>query len=56
VFDDGPSGIELTSLSDGNLIANNPSQGHTYDLADRGGTGNCWRNNDFTTSFGTIDC
>jgi len=33
------SGIELDSLSDGNLIRRNKVQGHTFDLANDGGTG-----------------
>ena len=32
------------------------SAGHTYDLANEGGSGNCFLSNVYTTSFGDITC
>lgn len=50
------SGIELDQLSDRNIVRRNKVQGHTYDLANDGGTGNCFLDNVYTTSFGVISC
>jgi len=55
-WDNGYAGIELDASSDGNLVRFNRARGQTYDLANDGGVGNCFRNNRYTTSFGTIDC
>ena len=54
--DNGYAGIELDPNSDGNLVKGNRSRGHPYDLANGGGTGNCFRDNVYTTSFGSIAC
>ena len=56
VLDNGTSGIELDPFSDHNLIRSNRAKGHQYDLANDGGSGNCWMDNVYTTSFGTISC
>jgi parallel beta-helix repeat protein len=50
------AGIELDDASGNNLIRSNRSHGQTYDLANDGGTGNCFKNNQYQTSFGTIAC
>jgi parallel beta-helix repeat protein len=55
VTNDNFSGIEVTFGSDMNLIARNTVSGHQFDLYDGGGIGNCWRNNVYTTSQGSID-
>jgi parallel beta-helix repeat protein len=55
-LDNGLSGIELDSLSDDNLIRRNTASGQTYDLANDGGTNNCFVDNNYTTSFGDITC
>jgi parallel beta-helix repeat protein len=49
-------GIELDSLSDRNLVRQNVAMGHTYDLANEGGTGNCFLSNIYSTWFGNISC
>jgi parallel beta-helix repeat protein len=54
--DNGRAGIELDPGSDHNLVAGNRSGGQPYDLANGGGAGNCFLNNLYTTSFGTISC
>jgi parallel beta-helix repeat protein len=54
--DNGFSGIELDALSDDNLIRRNTASGHTYDLANDGGSGNCFVDNRYTTSLGDITC
>jgi parallel beta-helix repeat protein len=56
VVDNGMSGIELDAFSDHNQIRQNTTSGHTYDLANDGGTGNCFINNSYTTSLGDISC
>jgi parallel beta-helix repeat protein len=56
VFDNTRAGIELDALSDHNLIGGNRARGNLFDLANDGGTGNCFINNTYTTSWGTIDC
>jgi nitrous oxidase accessory protein NosD len=48
VFDNTTSGIELDATSTGNLISGNDISGSVTDVVDEG-TGNCWRNNTFTT-------
>jgi parallel beta-helix repeat protein len=55
ISNDVHSGIELDCCSDGNRVVRNRVRGHVYDLADYG-TGNCWRNNAYTTSTGDIAC
>jgi parallel beta-helix repeat protein len=52
----GYAGIEIDDLSDNNLIRLNRSLGQTYDLANDGGSGNCFKNNQYVTSLGTIAC
>jgi len=54
--DNGERGIDLDLFSDGNLIRDNVASGHTFDLYDGGGSGNCWTGNVYTTSFGDISC
>jgi len=56
VTNDGADGIEVDPTSDGNTITLNTVSGHTYDLANEGGTGNCFLSNTYTTSFGNISC
>jgi hypothetical protein len=52
----GNTGIEVDEFSDGNMIRRNRALGHTFDLFDGGGTGNCWTENVYVTSFGDISC
>jgi hypothetical protein len=52
----GNTGIEVDEFSDGNMIRRNRALGHTFDLFDGGGTGNCWAENVYVTSFGDISC
>jgi parallel beta-helix repeat protein len=54
--DNGETGIEVDGFSDGNLIRRNRALGHTFDLYDGGGVGNCWVENVYVTSFGDISC
>jgi parallel beta-helix repeat protein len=56
VTDNHFSGIELDALSDQNLVRGNTAQGHDADLANDGGSGNCFLNNVYTTSLGDISC
>jgi parallel beta-helix repeat protein len=56
VMDNNVSGIELDQFSDQNVVRGNMAQGHTFDLVNDGGTGNCFLNNTYTTSFGDISC
>jgi len=56
VLDNRESGIELDSFSNRNLVRQNVAQGHTYDLANDGGNGNCFLFNIYTTSLGDISC
>jgi parallel beta-helix repeat protein len=55
-FDNVLTGIDLDSFSDHNLVRRNVAQGHTFDLANEGGTGNCFLDNTYTTSMGDISC
>ena len=55
-WDNGYAGIELDPSSDGNLVRFNRARGQTYDLANDGGVGNCFKHNRYSTSFGTIAC
>jgi parallel beta-helix repeat protein len=55
-WDNGYAGIELDPESDGNLVSFNRARGQTYDLANDGGVGNCFKNNRYSTSYGTIAC
>jgi hypothetical protein len=54
--DDGTYGIDLDASSDHNRVVMNTSQGNPFDLANLGGSGNCWRDNVYSTSTGTISC
>jgi copper-binding protein NosD len=54
--DNGNTGIDVDRFSDGNLIRRNRALGHTFDLYDGGGSGNCWIGNVYETSFGAISC
>jgi len=56
VADDGQTGIELDASSNGNIVIRNTSLGHVYDLSNDGGTGNCFLDNVYQTSFGDISC
>jgi parallel beta-helix repeat protein len=56
VTNDGADGIEVDPTSDDNTISLNTVSGHTYDLANEGGTGNCFLSNVYTTSLGDITC
>lgn len=56
VRDNAGNGIEVDADSDGNMILNNRVLGHTFDLYDGGGSGNCWMDNVYETSFGDISC
>ena len=56
VSNNSSTGIELDAFSDQNLVRGNTVDGHTADLANDGGTGNCFLNNTYTTSFGDISC
>jgi parallel beta-helix repeat protein len=49
-------GIELDANSDNNQVAKNSSHGHTFDLANEGGSNNCFQDNSYTTSTGTVSC
>jgi parallel beta-helix repeat protein len=53
---DGTYGIDLDASSDHNRVVKNTSQGNPFDLANLGGTGNCWKDNVYSTSTGTISC
>jgi parallel beta-helix repeat protein len=55
-FDNVLTGIELDSFSDSTLVRRNIAQGHTYDLSNEGGVGNCFLENTYTTSLGDISC
>lgn len=52
----GFAGIELDLDSDNNMVRQNRSRGQTYDLANDGGSNNCFINNQYQTSFGPIAC
>src|SRR5439155_7116157 len=52
----GTYGIDLDGLSDDNRVIANTSQGNPYDLANLGGSNNCWKGNVYSTSTGTISC
>lgn len=53
----GLNGIELDPDSDHNLVAKNSSRDNaSFDLANDGGTGNCFSNNQYETSTGSITC
>ncbi|TMK79335.1 MAG: DUF1565 domain-containing protein [Actinobacteria bacterium] len=56
VTNDGADGIEVDPTSDDNTISFNTVSGHTYDLANEGGTANCFLSNVYTTSLGDITC
>jgi parallel beta-helix repeat protein len=56
VTDNHSTGIQLDALSDQNLVRGNTVDGHTADLANDGGTGNCFIDNVYTTSSGDISC
>ncbi len=42
--------------SDGNRVVRNTVSGHTWDLSNTNGTGNCWTMNAYATSRGPITC
>ena len=52
----GTSGVELDGTSDRNRVEYVTSSGQTYDMANDGGTGNCFVHDRYATSFGTISC
>jgi nitrous oxidase accessory protein NosD len=56
VTDNNHSGVELGPTSDGNRVASVTASGHMYDLANDGGTRNCFIENTSVTSFGDISC
>jgi parallel beta-helix repeat protein len=56
VRQNGRAGIDLDPTSDDNRVVRNTSMGHTYDLENEGGTGNCFKRNSYTTSLGDISC
>jgi parallel beta-helix repeat protein len=56
VTDAAYAGIEVDPTSDNNLITLNTVSGHTYDLANEGGVGNCFMSNVYATSLGDITC
>jgi parallel beta-helix repeat protein len=56
VRDNGRAGIDLDPTSDTNRVVRNVSMGHTYDLENEGGTGNCFKRNSYDTSLGDISC
>jgi len=49
-------GIVLDQTSDDNLVKGNTAKGNKFDLANLGGSGNCFQNNRFVTSKGSISC
>jgi hypothetical protein len=53
---DGTYGIVLDAESDSNVVRGNTAKGNQFDLANLGGTGNCFKNNVFRTSEGDISC
>jgi nitrous oxidase accessory protein NosD len=56
VVDNVRTGIELINESNDNAVIENLASGHEFDLANTGGTGNCWARNVYTTSIGDISC
>jgi parallel beta-helix repeat protein len=54
--DDGTFGIEVDANSDDNVIEGNRAFGNTFDLANLGGTGNCFKHNRYETSEGDVSC
>jgi parallel beta-helix repeat protein len=52
----GAYGIDLDEFSDNNTVKRNIAKGHPYDLANLGGTGNCFRHNRYDTYQGSIGC
>jgi len=56
VHDNGRAGIDLDPTSDDNRVVRNTSLGHTYDMENEGGTGNCFRRNTYETKLGRIKC
>ena len=49
-------GIVLDPMSDDNQVRDNTAKGNKFDLANLGGTGNCFKNNRYVTSKGDISC
>ncbi len=56
VNDNGRAGIDIDPGSDHNRIIGNGSHGQTFDLQNEGGSGNCFKRNDYDTSDGDISC
>jgi hypothetical protein len=54
--DDGTFGIEVDANSDNNVIQGNRAFGNAFDLANLGGTGNCFKHNRYETSEGDVSC
>ncbi len=53
---DGTYGIVLDQVSDDNLVKGNTTKGNEFDLANLGGSGNCFKRNRYGTSQGEIGC
>ena len=56
VHDNARAGIDVDAGSDRNRIIGNSSLGHTFDLQNEGGVGNCFKRNQYETSDGDISC
>jgi parallel beta-helix repeat protein len=52
----GTYGIDLDATSDNNQVIKNTAKGNQFDLANLGGSGNCFRHNKYKTSQGDISC
>ena len=52
---DGTYGIDLDENSDNNTVKRNTAMGNTFDLSNAG-TGNCFKDNRYSTSEGDISC
>jgi parallel beta-helix repeat protein len=52
----GTYGIDLDEFSDDNRVTHNIAKGNPFDLANLGGTGNCFKHNRYQTHQGTIGC
>jgi parallel beta-helix repeat protein len=53
---DGTYGIDLDAGSDKNLVKLNTAMGSQFDLANLGGTKNCFKHNTYQTHQGSISC
>jgi parallel beta-helix repeat protein len=56
VQDNGRAGIDIDPGSDHNRIIGNTALGHMFDLENEGGSGNCFKRNQYETSDGDISC